>query len=88
MLMENSQFMVRSERAVGDEFTDFFSLTNRIFIGLKALYMAYYTKRYHKFDYYQLFEQVQADIVLLKKYVTFNKQTLENTLGEMHALPT
>ncbi len=88
MLIENSQFMVRSERAVGDEFTEFVSLANRIFISLKALYMAYYTKHYHKFDYYQLFQQIQADMVHLKKFVAFNKQILENTLGEMHALPS
>lgn len=88
MLIENAQFMVRSERTVGDEFTEFVLLANRIFIGLKALYMAYYTPHYHKFNYYQLLQQVQADIVHLKKFVAFSRQTLENTLGVIHASPS
>jgi len=88
VLIENSHFMVRSERAVGDEFTEFVELANRIFIGLKALYMAYYTPRFHKLDYYQLLQQVQADILHLKKFVVFNKQILENKLGVMNALPS
>lgn len=88
VLIENSQFMVRSEHAVGDEFTEFVLLANRIFVGLKGLYMAYYTPRYHKYDYYQLLQQVQEDILHLKKFVVFNKQMLENKLGVMNALPS
>lgn len=86
MLIRNAQFIIKSEGAVGDEFNQFVELTNRIFIGLKALYMAYYTKRYHKFDYYQLFQQVQADLVRLKAFV-IGVEKMDLSDGVMHATP-
>lgn len=85
-LIRNSQFLISSERAVGNEFNQFVELTNRIFIGLKALYMAYYTKRYHTFDYYQLFQQVQKDLVHLKDFVA-GEQTMDLSEGVKHATP-
>ena len=71
---------------MGDTFKQFVELTNRIFIGLKALYMAYYTKRYHKFDYFQLFQQVQADLVRLKAFV-IGVEKMDLSDGVMHATP-
>lgn len=85
-LVQNSQFMVKSQRAVGDEFNQFVTLTNRIFIGLKALYMAYYSKRYHKFDYNQLLQEIQNDLVRLKTYVV-GEQVSHVTSGVIHAEP-
>ncbi len=85
-LIQNSQFMVKSERAVGDEFSEFVTLTNRIFIGLKALYMAYYTKRYHKFDYYQLLQEIHDDLERLKTYVV-SEEMNNDTSGVIHAAP-
>ncbi|HAT6325034.1 TPA: FUSC family protein [Legionella pneumophila subsp. pneumophila] len=83
-LITNSQFLISSEHAVGDEFNQFVELANRIFIGLKALYMAYYTKHYHTFDYYQLFQQVQKDLVHLKDFVA-GEQTIDLSEGVKHA---
>lgn len=74
-LVHNIQFAYKSELAVGDEFNQFALLTNRIFVGLKALYMAYYTKRYHKFDYNQLFQQVREDLIHLRTFVIDEQQT-------------
>ncbi|KTC86903.1 FUSC family protein [Legionella brunensis] len=85
-LMRNAQFADKSARAVGDEFNQFVDLGNRIFIGLKALYMAYYTKRYHKFDYNQLFQQVQADLLRLKTFVIDEQQT-DASYGVINATP-
>jgi uncharacterized membrane protein YccC len=65
-LARNSQFLLSAEEAVGDEFQHFVTQTNRIFFELKALYSAYYTQRYHKHDYRQLFIQVQADLTTLE----------------------
>ncbi len=87
VLIQSAPFMIRYERAVGGNFVEFVALGNRIFIGLKALYICYHTKRYHKFDYYQLFQQVQADIVQLKTLIIDNNQMDENSLGEMYATP-
>ena len=46
------------------------------FVALKALYSAYYTKRYHKHDYFDIYNQVQADLAqltsLLEHQITIN----------------
>ena len=68
-LVNNSAFEHSSEAVVGDEFNRFVLLTNKIFVALKALYSAYYTKRYHKHDYNQLFLQVQQDLIELQQLV-------------------
>lgn len=86
-LIQNASFVHRSERAVGDEFNQFVTLTNRIFIGLKALYMANYTKKCHKFDYEQLYQQMQIDLVRLKSYVRGEDQPLLTADGVRHAAP-
>ena len=83
-LLCSSQFVDSSEHAVGDEFNQFVLLTNRVYVGLKALYLAYYTKCHRKFDYYQLVEQVQADLVQLKALISFAKAE-DATYGVLHA---
>ncbi len=65
-LVQNAEFLYLSEEAVGNQFIHFCSLTNTIFIELKALYSAYYTKRYHKHDYNKLYEQVQGNLKQLE----------------------
>ncbi len=85
-LLCNSQFILGSERAVGDEFNQFVVLTHRVYVGLKALYLAYYTKRHRKFDYYQLVEKVQADLIQLKALIAFEKAE-DVTYGVLHAAP-
>ncbi|KTD76506.1 FUSC family protein [Legionella waltersii] len=84
MLMNNMHFVLSSTRAVGDEFNRFVELSNRIFIGLKAVYIAYYTKHYHMLNYYQLFQQVQMDIEQLKTFVLADEKIDLND-GAIHA---
>jgi hypothetical protein len=84
MLMHNLQFVVSSTRAVGDEFNRFAELSNRIFIGLKAVYIAYYRKHYHLLNYYQLFLQVQLDIEQLKTFV-LTEEKIDLNDGAIHA---
>jgi len=86
-LIQNKQFIARIENLVKDDFVAFVENTNHIFIGLKALYMAYYTPRYHKFDYFHLFHQVKREIVQLKTFIVDEHHLLEITLGEMYATP-
>lgn len=74
-LVHNAQFSVSSKRAVGDEFDKFAELTNRIFIGQKALYYAHYTKRYSKYDYNHLQLQVESDLAKLKTIVSHGRVT-------------
>lgn len=83
-LARNSQFEISSERAVGDEFNHFVIYTNRIFTSLKALHSAYYTKRYHKHDYYQLVTQVQQDLTHLTMLVA-TAEPLSITSGAIYA---
>jgi len=82
-LINNAQFEISSVQAVGGEFNQFVELTNRIFIGLKALYLAQSTKRHHKFDYNKLFQQVQFDLAQLEKIVT-DGQFSSITPGVLH----
>jgi hypothetical protein len=84
-LIQNSQFMVRSEQIVGNEFTDFVQLANRIFIHLKALYMVYYTQRYHPINTNDVMAEVQTDMKHLKKIVVYSEKQLEIRLGALHA---
>jgi uncharacterized membrane protein YccC len=65
-LARNTQFLLSAEAVVGDEFKQFVEQTNRIFIGLKALYSAYYSMRYHPHDYGFLYTQVQTDLAKLE----------------------
>ena len=83
-LLLNTQFRATAEHAVGDEFFEFVALTNQIFINLKALYIAYYTKRYKKYDYYQLVDKVQADLIQLK-YMVVGESKTDSILGVLHA---
>lgn len=82
-LVHNSQFLLSAEEAVGDEFNQFVILTNRVFVGLKALYSAYYTKRYHKHDYSHLFIQVQTDLAELE-IILHNGETITIQSGAIH----
>lgn len=82
-LVTNSQFEISSERAVGEEFNQFVDLSNKIFMGLKSLYSAYYTKRYHKHDYYQLFQQVQLELTQLEAIVA-DGETFTISSGVIH----
>lgn len=82
-LVASSKFLLSTEEAVGDEFNRFIELTHRIFIAIKALYSAYYTKRYHKHDYYQLYQQVQNDLQELAFLLTISeKLTIQS--GAIH----
>ncbi len=74
-LIKNSSFEYSSKKVVGEEFNQFVELTNKIFINIKALYSAYHTKRYLKYDYQQLYKQVVNDLA-----------TLERSLNEVRAL--
>ena len=82
----NAQFKASSEEAVGDEFNQFAALTGLIFTHLKALYIAYYTERYRKYDYNQLVEQVQAELLQLKSLVA-EEQRANVPLGVFNAAP-
>lgn len=82
-LARNSQFVISSERVVSDEFNQFVLITNRIFINIKGLYLATYTKRYRKYDYNRLLQQVQIDLKYLKVLVREVQTTDQNT-GELH----
>lgn len=85
-LGRNAQFLISSERELGDEFTQFVELTNRIFIKIKALYLATYTKKHRKYDFNQLLQQVQVDLKLLKILVK-DVQIADHHTGELHVAP-
>ena len=85
-LIQNAQFKDRAERVVGHEFTHFIELTNRIFIGQKALYFAHKAKRFRKYDYNQLFQQVHLDLEQLKKIVD-DTQIVDAISGVIHEAP-
>lgn len=82
----NAQFKASSEEAVGDEFNQFTTLTHQIFIHLKALYIAYYTDRHNKYDYNQLVEKTQAELLQLKSLVAVEQQA-NVPLGVFNAAP-
>lgn len=82
-LVASSKFLLSSEEAVGDEFNRFIELSARIFVSIKALYSAYYTKRYHKHDYYQLYQQVQNDLQELGQLLAIPQQ-LSIQSGAIH----
>ena len=65
-LVRNSEFEYSAHKAVGNEFNQFVTLTNQVFVNLKALYSAYYSPRYHKHDYNQVFSRVQAQLEQLE----------------------
>lgn len=83
-LVRNAQFLHSSEQAVGDEFNYFVALSNRIFVALKALYSAYYTKRYHKHDYFDLYNQVQADLAQLASLLEHKISINSGVIHEAH----
>lgn len=87
VLIQSVPFMIRYEQAVGGDFVEFVSLANRIFIGLKALYISSHAAYYQKIDVYQHFQKVQAELVELKKFITEVEQLGDTTLGEMYATP-
>jgi len=82
-LINNTAFEYSSEHVVGDKFNQFVILTNEIFIGLKSLYSAYYTKRYHKHDYTQLLNHVQQNLQYLQLLVN-NQQNLTIHAGKIY----
>ena len=71
-LVRNSEFEYSAHKAVGNEFNQFVTLTNQIFVNLKALYSAYYSPRYHKHDYNQVFNQVQAQLEQLESLINLS----------------
>ncbi|CEG56131.1 FUSC family protein [Legionella fallonii] len=85
-LARNSQFLIISEGVLGDHFNEFVALNNHIFIRLKALYLATYTKRRRKYDYNLLLQEVQADLKRLKILVR-DVHDAEEHDGELHAAP-
>jgi hypothetical protein len=84
-LERNAQFLISSEGVVGDEFNEFVVLNSHIFIQLKALYIATYTKRYRTYDYNVLLDEVQRDLKYLKTLMS--KKHSAELYGELHALP-
>lgn len=85
-LARNSQFVLSSEQVVNDEFTRFLELTDRIFVTLKALYLASHTKRNRKYDYNQLLQNVQNDLVQLRILVK-DVHVNDHHSGELHVAP-
>jgi hypothetical protein len=71
-LVRNSEFEYSAHKAVGNEFNQFVTLTNQIFVNLKALYSAYYSPRYHKHDYNQVFNQVQIQLQQLESLINLS----------------
>lgn len=61
-LVQNSQFLLRSQQEVGDEFNEFVLLANKCFISIKALYLAHHTSRHRKYDYLKLSSEVQESL--------------------------
>ena len=86
LLAQNAQFVISSERAVSGEFHQFVALNNDIFISLKALYLATYTKKHRKYDFNQLLQKVQADLKLLKNLMKEIHIADQHT-GELHVAP-
>ena len=83
-LARNTQFLKSSGNTLGEEFNQFLALNTRIFVHLKALYIATYTKRYGKYDYNLLLHQVQMDLKTLKHLIRAVHEGEQN--GESHAL--
>lgn len=75
-LLTNREFEYSVHHAVGNEFDEFVKLTIQIFMNLKALYSAYYTTRYHKHDYNDLFTQVQTQLLQLDLLLKSNDNLL------------
>jgi hypothetical protein len=71
-LVRNSEFEYSAHKAVGNEFNQFVTLTNQVFVNLKALYSAYYSPRYHKHDYNQVFNQVQIQLQQLESLINLS----------------
>ncbi len=85
-LARNSQFIISSKGIVREEFNQFLVLSNRIFINLKALYLATYTKKHRKYDFNRLLEQVHNDLKCLKKLAK-GEQIAEDHTGELNVAP-
>ena len=77
-LVNNSQFMVSSERAIGDKFSVFTMLSNQMFVCLKALYIERYTMSYYTIDKTAMLQQIQADIAQLKTCIADEHITNSN----------
>lgn len=85
-LARNSQFIISSQGVVREEFNQFLVITNRIFINIKALYLATYTKRHRKYDFNRLLEKVHTDLKYLKILVK-EVQTGDHNSGELNVAP-
>lgn len=85
-LARNSQFIISSRGIVREEFNQFLVITNRIFINIKALYLATYTKRHRKYDFNRLLEKVHTDLNYLKILVK-EVQNADHNSGEPNVAP-
>ena len=65
-LSQNEHFIVRSKQVVGDEFKQFVTSCNCIFINLNAVYFSSSTRRPLSLDHQQLEEDVRADLQKLE----------------------
>jgi hypothetical protein len=83
-LARNSQLLLSSGKAVGEEFNQFVSINADTFIRLKSLYIATYTKRYRKYDYNVLLHQIEMDLKNLKRLT--NKIDSAARQGDSYAL--
>ncbi|MCL9684871.1 FUSC family protein [Legionella maioricensis] len=85
-LARNSQFIISSQGIVREEFNQFLVLTNRIFINIKALYLATYTKKRRKYDFNRLLEKVHTDLKYLKIMLK-EMQIGDHNSGELNVAP-
>ena len=83
-LARNSQFIRRAQGTLGEEFNQFLAINSRIFVYLKALHIANYTKRYGKYDYNLILQQVQMDLKSLRQIIRATHDAEHN--GELHAI--
>ena len=84
-LSQNEHFVVRSKQVVGEEFKQFVTSCNCIFINLNAIYLRNHAKRPLSLDYQQLEEEVRTDLQKLEGLMV--RETEDVLYGTTDASP-
>lgn len=77
-LLTNNLFLKKSEQTVGEDFNKFVELSHRIYIDLKALYIATHTEKCKQSAYNLLIEKINRDLQQLQSLINSTEQIISS----------